>query len=264
MKHIATTNPPSAAPGHEFIEPLWAAFGAEGIAALAFWTGALFSGEIRSRRAIYPVLHVSGTVACGKTTLIESMWKLLGRSDYEGFDPFQSTKVALASRIEEAGGLPIVLIPGMPSPNSFFSLEEISHCDRGGYRSSAIVISAREVPGVVRAKAVRIELDPTTFTPKSRHAAMALKRLPSLEDGEFISYVRGVEGLLEQVLASAKAIEKVISAARCRGVRYRVDRYRATTHGLILAWVKHLRQVVPVTEEMINGAEDVLVRSLIH
>ena len=42
----------------------------------------------------YPFIEIIGEPGAGKTTLIEFMWKLLGRHDYEGFDPSKSTPAA--------------------------------------------------------------------------------------------------------------------------------------------------------------------------
>jgi len=42
--------------------------------------------------------------------LIEFLWKLLGRSDYEGFDPSKSTLAARMQNLVQVSNLPVVLI----------------------------------------------------------------------------------------------------------------------------------------------------------
>lgn len=91
---------------------LWQAFGAKGYVALTFWFGAMFAEQIRLSQKSYPFLEVMGEPGTGKTTLIEFLWKLCGRSDYEGFDPSKSTLAARARNFSQVANMPIVLIEG--------------------------------------------------------------------------------------------------------------------------------------------------------
>jgi hypothetical protein len=63
--------------------PLWTAFGVKGIVALAFWLGSLFAEQIRARDKSFPFLEAVGEAGAGKTTLIEFLWRLVGREDHE-------------------------------------------------------------------------------------------------------------------------------------------------------------------------------------
>ncbi|MBT0961693.1 toprim domain-containing protein [Denitromonas iodatirespirans] len=94
----------------EWIGHLWHAFGAKGIVALAFWFGSLFAEQLRSIDKSWPFLEIVGDPGTGKTTLIEFLWKLVGRNDYEGFDPSKSTLAARARNFAQVSGLPVVLI----------------------------------------------------------------------------------------------------------------------------------------------------------
>ena len=53
-----------------------------------------------------------GQPGTGKSTLIEFLWKLVGRENYEGFDPAKSTPAAMARNLGKVGNLPVVLIEG--------------------------------------------------------------------------------------------------------------------------------------------------------
>jgi hypothetical protein len=86
------------------------AFGERGIAALAFWFGTLFAEQIRAKQQSWPFMEFWGEPAGGKTTIIELLWKLFGRVDYEGFDPSKSTPAARARNLGKVGNLPVVLI----------------------------------------------------------------------------------------------------------------------------------------------------------
>lgn len=94
----------------EWLQHIWTAFGAKGIVTLAFWLGSLFAEQIREKQKSYPFLEVVGEAGSGKSTLIEFLWKLFGRNDYEGFDPSKSTTAARARNFAQVAGMPVVLI----------------------------------------------------------------------------------------------------------------------------------------------------------
>ncbi|MES2042573.1 MAG: bifunctional DNA primase/helicase [Pseudomonadota bacterium] len=91
----------------------WAAFGAKGIVLLAFNGGlALIAEQVRQRHKSLGFLEVTGIAGSGKTTAIEFIWKLLGRENYEGFDPAKSTQAGIARELAKAANLPVVFIEG--------------------------------------------------------------------------------------------------------------------------------------------------------
>ncbi len=91
---------------------LWQAFGPKGFVALAFWLGSFFAEQIRKGHKTYPFLEIVGEPGTGKSTLLEFLWKLAGRNDYEGFDPSKSTLAARARNFAQVSNLPVVLIEG--------------------------------------------------------------------------------------------------------------------------------------------------------
>jgi len=91
---------------------VWQCFGAKGYAALAFWFGSLFAEQIRAEQESYPFLELVGEPGAGKSTLIEFMWRLFGRSDYEGFDPSKSTAAARSRNLSQVSNLPVVMLEG--------------------------------------------------------------------------------------------------------------------------------------------------------
>ncbi|MCC5811345.1 MAG: toprim domain-containing protein [Ectothiorhodospiraceae bacterium] len=94
----------------DWAKMVWHAYGARGVVALAFWLGSLFAEQIRQQHKSYPFLEIIGEAGAGKSTLIEFLWKLLGRSDYEGFDPSKATMAARARNFAQVSNLPVVLI----------------------------------------------------------------------------------------------------------------------------------------------------------
>lgn len=94
----------------EWTKLVWQCFGPKGIVALAFWLGSLFAEQIRIVQESYPFIEIVGEPNSGKSTLIEFLWKLCGRTAYEGFDPQKATIAARARNFAQVANLPIVLI----------------------------------------------------------------------------------------------------------------------------------------------------------
>lgn len=86
------------------------AFGGVGIISCAYFLGSLFAEQIRQTQKSYPFFELVGEAGAGKTTLIEFLWKLLGRDEHEGFDPQKSTVAARARLFSQVSNLPVVLI----------------------------------------------------------------------------------------------------------------------------------------------------------
>ncbi|OEY67441.1 toprim domain-containing protein [Marinobacter sp. X15-166B] len=85
-------------------------FGPKGVVALAFWLGSLFAEQIRAEHKSYPFIEIVGEAGSGKSTLIEFLWKLVGRTDYEGFDPNKSTAAGRSRNFAQVSNLPVSLI----------------------------------------------------------------------------------------------------------------------------------------------------------
>lgn len=95
-----------------WLPDFWTAWGPKGIVVLSFWSLALFAEQIRAAQKSLGYLEVTGIAGSGKTTAIEFAWKLLGRENYEGFDPAKSTQAGIARELAKAANLPVVFIEG--------------------------------------------------------------------------------------------------------------------------------------------------------
>ncbi len=96
----------------EWLDLMWKCYQYKGVVALAFWLGSLFAEQIRNKHKSFPFIEMVGEPGAGKSTLIEFLWRLLGRSDYEGFDPSKSTMAARARNFSQVSNMPVVLIEG--------------------------------------------------------------------------------------------------------------------------------------------------------
>lgn len=94
----------------DWLPDLWTAYGPRGLIVLGFWTMSIFAVQIRERHKSLGFLEITGPPGSGKSTLVEFLWKLLGRVGYEGFDPNKATKAALARNLGKVANLPVGLI----------------------------------------------------------------------------------------------------------------------------------------------------------
>jgi hypothetical protein len=94
----------------QWADLLWDSFGTKGMIGVAFFLGSLFAEQIRAKQKSFPFLEVVGQAGAGKTTLIEFLWKLVGRDGYEGFDPNKSTNAGRSRNFAQVANLPISLI----------------------------------------------------------------------------------------------------------------------------------------------------------
>jgi len=96
-----------------WLDDYWTAWGPKGLVVLAFCCGlALIAEQVRIEQKSLGFLEVTGIAGSGKTTAIEFCWKLLGRENYEGFDPAKSTQAGIARELAKVANLPVVFIEG--------------------------------------------------------------------------------------------------------------------------------------------------------
>lgn len=94
----------------EWLDDLWTAYGARGVVVLSFFIMSLFAVQIRLRNGSLGFLEITGLPGAGKSTLVESLWRLFGRDEYEGIDPAGTTTPGLARELVKVSNLPVGLI----------------------------------------------------------------------------------------------------------------------------------------------------------
>ncbi|MBB6191486.1 hypothetical protein FHS51_001713 [Sphingobium wenxiniae] len=263
-----------------WLEDLWAAYGAKGIVCLTFYFGSLFAEQVRIEMKSFPFLEMHGLPGTGKTTLVEFLWKLLGRENYEGFDPAKATPAAMARNLGKVGNLPVVLIEGdrreEASHARKFEWEELKTAYNGrtvrarGVKNSgmetfeppfrgAIVIEQNEPVNASRAILERIMslgFDMSNWSPATKVAAQNLEQWPIEKISGFIIHAARRESAImarfRQAFAQYEA--ELLSLPEVRTNRL------AKTHGQLLAFLDALREIVPLTEAQQADAARMIVQ----
>jgi len=262
-------------------EHLWTAFGVKGVVALAFWLGSLFAEQIRATDKSYPFLELIGEAGSGKSTLIEFLWMLLGRFDYEGTDPTKSTLAGRTRTFGQVGNLPMVLIEADRSNGNDrvnvkqFDWDELKTLYNGrigrarGHKSAgnetyeppfrgSVVISQNAVVAAsdaVLQRIVHINLDKSGHTAEGGVASKALSNMPMEKvSGWMLRVIRrekDVMALLAEMSASYETMLKAHPALK--SVRI------CKNHAQIIACVEALELVTPITRAQKQATINALI-----
>jgi hypothetical protein len=71
----------------DWLPDLWTAYGPKGLVALGFFVMSLFAVQIRERHKSIGFLEITGDPGAGKSTMVEFLWKTLGRPDTKATIP---------------------------------------------------------------------------------------------------------------------------------------------------------------------------------
>lgn len=95
-----------------WITDLIDAYGIKGLVALTTFFGSLYVQQIRKMHKSFPFVELVGEPGTGKTTLLQFLWKLFGRTNYEGIDPNpgKTSKAGLTRTFRQVSNLPVVLV----------------------------------------------------------------------------------------------------------------------------------------------------------
>ncbi len=260
---------------------VWACFGAKGLLAAAYWLGSLIAEQIRAQHKSFPFLEIVGEPGAGKSTLIEFLWKLLGRRDYEGFDPSKSTLAARARNFAQVANLPVVLIEADRDEDTAkskrFDWDELKTAYNGrsvrarGLRNSgnetyeppfrgAIVISQNAPVNASEAilqRIVHLHFDRAAHTTDTKARAEALERLPLERVSGFgVAAALHAATILDIVVQQTPVYERELqSLTGLKSLRI------AKNHAQLLALLDALADLVHLSAEQHQAAQQ-LVREM--
>ncbi len=257
-----------------WVQHLWQAFGAKGLVALAYWFGSLFAEQIRAEQQSYPFLEIVGEPGAGKTTLIQFLWKLLGR-DYEGFDPSKSTAAGRLRTFTQVSNMPIVLIEsdretksGNQAHVKSFDWDELKDAYNGNsirttgvktggnetydppFRASIVISQNNQVQA---SQAIMERICHMTFDTKAHNGA-------SYESAKAIERVEiaQVSGFLLAALRREAEVMEIITTQTDQHIQYLLQQDGvhkpriAKNHGQLLACAHALRLVVRLSDEQFD------------
>jgi hypothetical protein len=263
----------------EWVEALCKCFGTKGVTALAFWLGSLFAEQIRQLHKSYPFIEIIGEPGAGKTTLIEFLWKLCGRRDYEGFDPSKSTLAARARNFSQVANLPVVLIEGDRDENgaraSRFDWDELKTAYNGrsvrsrGMKNSGnetyeppfrgtVVISQNDQVNASEAvlqRIIHLKFTKQNHSPESKALAEGLEKIPMEQVSHFIlDALRHEKQILTLLRDKTPDYERqLLSNEKIRSVRI------AKNHAQMMALTEALGLVIDLKDNIIARTQQAIV-----
>ncbi|MEI7156476.1 toprim domain-containing protein [Pectobacterium parmentieri] len=261
-----------------WIDDIWTAFGEKGYVALAFWLGSLFAEQIRERDKSFPFLEIVGEPGTGKSTLIEFLWKLAGREEYEGFDPSKSTAAARGRNFAQVGNLPVVLIEGDRTSDNAkqraFDWDELKSLYNGRasravgiksnnnetyeppFRGSIVIAQNADTDGskAFLERIIHIYTDKRGQSIHTRHAAERLEQLPVSQVSGFTLLAAMREKEIMQVFGRSYELARnaLESHENIRHIRI------AKNHAQLVGLLDALALVVPMPVDRIEKTRDAI------
>lgn len=267
----------------DWVQMLWQCFGPKGMVALAFWFGSLFAEQIRAKQKSYPFLEIVGEAGSGKSTLVEFLWKLVGRRDYEGFDPSKSTVAARARNFAQVSGLPVVLIEGDRDTDNAkqraFDWNELKTAYNGRsvratgvknggnetreppFRGTIVIAQNAEVTSsdAILQRLVHLTFDKATHTAATKALAETLERMPVESVSGFVLAATARDAEVLEIVEDRTPVyaDQLMALPEIKSVRI------AKNHAQMMALVDALRLVTDITDDQHRVVHDTLVAQAI-
>ncbi len=259
----------------EWFQSYAEAFGSNGLAALTFFFGSLFAEQIRKEQKSYPFLEIVGEAGAGKTSVIEFLWKLLGRDEHEGWDPAKSTNAGRARNFAQTANMPSVLIESDREQSGegkahvkSFDWDELKTAYNGrSLRSRGIATSGNETyeppfrgaiviaqnntvsaSEAILSRIVHLYFDKSSHTRGSAAAYQRIRRMT----------VEELSGFTLQSILRAKEVVNIVATKTEEHQAALLDQDGIKTvrialnHAQMMALAEALQLVVPITDNQLH------------
>lgn len=268
-------------------DPAWLpnfarAFHWQGMATLAYWLGSLFVQQIRARHKTFPFLELTGEPGAGKSTILEFLWKCVGRDDYEGFDLLKATAAGRRRAFSQVSNLPVVIIESdrdsgeRDAKQKQFSFDEVKPFYNGRgtgtlgvarrsndveehlFQASLVISQNAEVDGseALLQRIVHCHADKGHHRPGTREIARWFERQTSADVGGFLGMALAQE---RQILATYEEAFERIEAEYTASGRIKNERI-IKNHAQVAACGHALKCVFPnLTDHLRDGLTEYLL-----
>lgn len=272
----------------DWITDLETAWGHNGIILLAYFTASLLTAQIRQKQKDFMFLELVGEPGTGKSTLLEFMWKLMGRRDgssnYEGFDPSASSASFIGRSMGSVSNLPTVFIEadrdeGKRGRFKAFDWEELkklyggkSPYNRGvatsgnetyapPYLGSLVVAQNAPVDGseAVLTRLISIYTRRDQTNQQTYEAARRIESLPfDAVSGYILKCLTQAEQLLAVFLEKTGEFERLI-----RSRPYARTTRISFNHAQLCAAIELLKFTTPIESESVDSAQQHIINQLV-
>lgn len=264
----------------KWLVDVWVAWGTNGLVTVAFWFMSLFAEQIRQQQKSLAFLEMTGDPGTGKSTLIEFLWKLLGRENYEGFDPQKATTAALARNLGKVANMPVVLIEGDHNDKAVhakrFEWDELKTAYNGrsvrsrGVKSggnetyeppfrAAIIIEQNNAvmasPATLE-RIMQLRFDKAHFNAATKSAAERIEQWPTEEISGFIVHAARRENDVLRIFRESflKAEQEFEQRGEVRHVRI------IKNHSQLIGALEAMASILPIPDAALHQTRERIFR----
>lgn len=267
----------------QWVPDLVTAYGPKGLVTLSFWFMSLFAEQLRAEQESLGFLEMTGPPGTGKTTIIEFLWKLFGRANYEGFDPTKATNAGIARTLGQVANMPVVFIEGDRKEDTphkrKFEWDELKTAYNGRavrtraianggmetfeppFRAAIAIVQNDPVEAspAIRERIMGLLFDKTGWGAETKNASNRLARMP-MED---------VSGF---IIHAVRAEQKVMEIYRQRFAKHEADMLRqpgirngrlAKNHAQLAAMLDAMRAVITNLHDRDVNEAHTLIRQML-